>query len=272
MKKLRVHGFDMAYLDCGRGLPVLLVHGFPLDHSMWSGQIDALSRDYRVIAPDLRGFGQSGLADGDEKIGMDQFADDLMGLLDGLDIREPVVYCGLSMGGYIGFEFYRKFTDRARGLILCDTRAVCDAPEAARGRLEMAERVLREGPAALVDAMIPRLFAPSTAREHPELVASLRQVMMSQSPRGIAAAARGMAERPDSTSALPAIRCPTLAIAGQCDVLSTPAEMRQLASEIPNARFAEIADGGHLSPLERPAEVNAALAEFLSELKKYQAQ
>lgn len=265
---LAVNGTELWYVDRGAGLPLLLVHGFPLDHSMWTGQIDALPGQgltgCRVIAPDLRGFGRSRV--GDDKVTMDQFADDLAALVDGLAIREPVVFCGLSMGGYIAFQFWRKYASRLRGLILCDTRAAADTPEVVAGRHSMAERVLAEGPAPLVDTMLPKLFAETTRRQRSSVVERLRSVMMANDPRGIAAAARGMAERPDMTSALGQIRCPTLVIVGQSDVISTPTEMRGIAEAIPGATFVEIPAAGHMSPLENAIAVDAAIVEFLSTL------
>ena len=264
MKTRTVHGVELSLVDQGSGTPVVLVHGFPLDHTMWNAQIDALSQDYRVIAPDLRGFGRSGLSDG--TVTMQQFADDLTALLDVLEVDEPVVLCGLSMGGYVAFQFWQRHASRLAGLILCDTRAVNDTREMAAGRLEMAERVLREGPAPLVEGMVPKLFGETTAKDRPELVDSLRRVMMQTDPKGIAAAARGMAQRPDMTPKLPEIDCPTLVIVGSSDAISTPDEMRTIARAIPRARFVEIADCGHMSPMERPAELIAAILEFLGQV------
>jgi 3-oxoadipate enol-lactonase len=269
VKSLTVAGTDLSYVERGAGIPLLLVHGFPLDHTMWAGQIDALAGQtapsgprYRVIAPDLRGFGRSPAQN--DKVTMDQFADDLAALLDGLSIDQPVVLCGLSMGGYIAFQFWRKYAAGLRALILCDTRAAADAPEAAAGRFAVAERVLREGPAPLVESMMPRLFADATCQRQPELVEQIRSVMLATDPRAIAAATRGMAERPDMTPALGQIRCPTLVLVGQNDVISTPAEMRGIAAAIPDARFVEISAAGHMAPLENPTEVNAAITAFLA--------
>jgi 3-oxoadipate enol-lactonase len=285
VKSLSVRGTELWYVDRGSGIPLLLVHGFPLDHAMWVGQIDALggrtpgmlvgeafmsappaqsppAPKCRVIAPDLRGFGRSG-RNGNDKVTMDQFADDLAGLLDALAIDEPVILCGLSMGGYIAFQFWKKYPARLRGLILCDTRASADSPEAAAGRLSMADRVLREGPAPLVEAMMPRLFAETTRRQHPQMVQRLQGVMMASDPVGIAAAARGMVDRPDMTAVLGQIRCPTLVIVGQSDAISPPAEMRGIAEAIPGAQFTEIPAAGHMAPLENAPAVNAAIAGFL---------
>jgi 3-oxoadipate enol-lactonase len=197
---------------------------------------------------------------------MDDFADDLAAMLDALGVDAPIVYCGLSMGGYIAFQFWRKYAARLRGLILCDTRAVADGAEAADARRVMADRVLAEGPARLVDTMLPRLFAEATQRRRPEMVEALRRVMTANSPEGIAAAARGMAVRPDMSGALGRIRCPTLVVVGQQDAISPPAEMRGIAEAIPGATFVEIPDAGHISPLENPAAANAAILDFLATL------
>ncbi len=280
MKSVSVHERELWYADCGAGLPLLLVHGFPLDHKMWAGQIDSDRPNFcgnedetvllgaktsvalRLLAPDLRGFGRSP-ASGD-RVTMEDFADDLADLLDAIGIHEPIVLCGLSMGGYIALQFCRKYAARLRGLILCDTRAAADSAEAAASRLAMADRVLREGPAPLAETMLPKLFAEATWQQRPDVVEGVRRTIMANDPRGIAAAARGMAERPDMTAALSEICCPTLVIVGHNDTISTPAEMRAIAEAIPNAQLAKIPNAGHLSPLENPADFNAALGEFVT--------
>lgn len=263
MARLSIGGIEMNLVDQGRGRPLLLVHGFPLDHTMWQGQADPLSRNYRVIVPDLRGFGASGVSEG--PVSMERLADDLAALLDALQIEEPVALCGLSMGGYVAWQFWRRHASRLNRLILCDTRASADSEEAARAREETARRVLREGTAWLAEAMIPRLFAEQTLSQRPELVEATRQVICRADPRGVAAALRGMAARPDVTGWLPSIRLPTLVICGQHDAISTAAEMRDWASRIPVARFVEVPSAGHMAPLEQPAAVNAAIREFLSD-------
>jgi len=264
MKTQTVNGIELALIDRGSGPPVVLVHGFPLDHTMWDAQIDALAERYRVIAPDLRGFGRSGVTDA--VVTMEQFADDLAALLDALGVAEPIALCGLSMGGYVAMQFWRKYRARLRALILADTRALDDSPEMAAARLEMAGRVLQEGPAPLVDGMMPKLFGETTVQSRPEVVESLRRVMMSTDLKGMVAASRGMAERPDVTSLLGQIECPALVIVGRHDKISTAEEMRDIADAIPGARLVEIADCGHMSPMEKPAEFNAAVLEFLASL------
>jgi 3-oxoadipate enol-lactonase len=259
------HG-ELAYIDQGTGRPLLLVHGFPLDHSMWNAQIQSLSATARVIAPDLRGFGQSplGKVDPEHGITMEQFADELAELLDALHIREPVAFAGLSMGGYIGWQFCRKYADRLRCLIQCDTRAVADSDEARAGRLKMAENVAGWGSLRVAEMMAPKLFSPNALATGPELMEDLRRVVGGTSPATIAAAQRGLAARPDVTAELSAIQLPTLILVGELDAISSSAEMRTIANAIPNATFVEIPNAGHMTTVEDPSAVNEALKSFLA--------
>jgi pimeloyl-ACP methyl ester carboxylesterase len=266
MKKVSVQGVSLAAVDQGAGLPVVLVHGFPLDHRMWAAQIDGLSKRCRVIAPDLRGFGQSDATNG--AVSMEQMANDVAGLLDALGVHEPVVLAGLSMGGYVAMAFQKKHPQRLRGLVLCDTRAAADSPEAAQGRRQTAEKVLAEGTAVLAESMIPKLLSPRTLHGRPEIANGLREVILATCPRGAAAAARGMAERPDSTPGLSAIGCPSLVLVGTEDAISTVQEMQSIAEKIPGAKFVTIEHAGHMSPVEQPAEVTAAIAAFVAEIRE----
>jgi pimeloyl-ACP methyl ester carboxylesterase len=261
MKRIDLGDVWLNVEERGAGRPMLLVHGFPLDHTMWSEQIDALSSQFRVMAPDLRGFGHSDKVSG--VLSMDQLADDLAALLDKLGVTEPVIFCGLSMGGYVGWRFAAKYGQRLARLIQCDTRAAADSPEAAKTRLETAERVLREGSAVVAQSMKDRLFAPETIKNQPDIVAAMESVMLATSPETMAAALRGMAERPDSTALLPRIEIPALLVGGEHDPISPPDEMRKMAQAMPNARFVEVPQAGHMAPLESPATVNAAILEFL---------
>jgi 3-oxoadipate enol-lactonase len=260
-----IHGVSLAYCDAGQGTPLVLAHGFPLDHGLWSGQIEALSRRCRVIAPDLRGFGQSAVPEG--TVTMEQYADDLAGLLDHLGISEPVVLGGLSMGGYVAFAFWRKHAARLRGLVLCDTRAAADTFTGAAARRVVADRVLEEGALPVLSPMISKLFSTKTLSGRHELAEWVRRVIERTDPRGIAAANRGMAERPDSTADLPRIGCPALLLAGEEDSLSPPGEMRGMAEKIPHARFVVIPSAAHLAPLEQPAAVNRAMEDFLQTME-----
>jgi pimeloyl-ACP methyl ester carboxylesterase len=199
---------------------------------------------------------------------MEQFADDLAALLDARGIREPVVFCGLSMGGYVGWQFFRRHRPRLRALILCDTRAAADTPAAAEARLANAQRVLAEGLAFLAEGMLDKLFAAETRQRRPDLVDSTRRVMLAASPQGVAAALRGMAARPDVSAWLPQIDLPTLVVCGREDAISPVEEMRAIAERLPQARFVEIAGAGHMSPMEQPQLVNAAIRNFLETLQR----
>jgi pimeloyl-ACP methyl ester carboxylesterase len=261
MQTVHVEGSDLKVLDRGAGSPVLLVHGFPLDHTMWRHQIESLSSTHRVIAPDLRGFGGSTATPG--AVTMERFADDLNDALTSLGVDEPVTLCGLSMGGYVAWQFWKKHRSRLRRLVLCDTRAQPDTAEAAKNRLAMAERVLAEGPSVAAEAMLPKLFAAKSQQRIPEVIEAQRRVMLAATPEGIAAALRGMAERPDARPWLPRVDVPTLVVVGSEDPISPPAEMREIAAAISGAQFVEVASAGHMAPLEQPEAVNAALRRFL---------
>jgi pimeloyl-ACP methyl ester carboxylesterase len=264
MRTLSLPGVELALADHGAGRPVVLIHGFPMDHSIWAQQLQSLAPRYRVIAPDLRGAGRSSVTPG--KTTVEQWVDDLAAMLDALKIAEPIVLGGLSMGGYVAFRFFQAHRSRLAGLILCDTKAVADTPQAAAGRLETAQRLEREGGQFLADTMPPRLLAPATLDGKPEVVDRLRQIILGGDPAGYAAAARGLAERPNFAPLLPRIDCPTLLIVGRQDAISTMAEMNAMARAIPASRIVEIDNAGHVTPLEAPAEVNRAMEQFLSGL------
>lgn len=258
MLRLDIGPLTLHVHDQGAGPPWLFVHGFPLDHTMWQPHFDRIARTHRVLAPDLRGFGASDVVPGSAT--MSQMADDLADLLDRLAIREPVTFCGLSMGGYVAWQFWKRHPQKLRALILCDTRAIADPPEVARARLVMAERVLNEGATVLADAMLDRLFCAHTKTHRPELVAATRRTILATPPAGAAAALRGMAERPDVTSWLGQIQVPAVVVCGRHDVISPPDEMQGIARAIPGARYVEVPQAGHMSPLE---DASLDLAELL---------
>ena len=273
MERRLGNGAEPRTVDRGDGPVVLLAHGFPLDHRMWEGQIAVLSAQYRVVAPDLRGFGASAgktetalSKPAGEPATMDQMADDLAALLDAKEIFEPIVLAGLSMGGYVALSFWRRHADRLRALVLCDTRAEADTPETAAARRRTADRAAREGTAFLCDDMLPRLLAAPTFEQSPEVVALARRMILEAPPLAVAAAALGMAARPDATAWLPRIDCPALLVVGGEDAITPPASMRAMARSMPRARVVEIPGAGHLARLERPAEFNAALLDFLATL------
>jgi 3-oxoadipate enol-lactonase len=264
MSTISIGSTSLHVLDQGRGAPLLLVHGFPLDHTMWRGQVSELSQTHRVLAPDLRGFGQSSpLAAEEAVVTMARFADDMAALLTALQVTEPVTFCGLSMGGYIAWQFAARHPSRLGRLILCDTKAAADTPEAAENRHKLANKVLAEGAQVAADAMLPKLFSQRAGESGAPCVEETRQTILRTPPPTIAAALRGMAAREDFTSKLGNIQVPTLLVCGAEDAITPPAEMRTIVAAIPGAEYAEIPAAGHMSPLENPPAVNRAIRNFL---------
>ena len=249
-----------------QGNMIVFLHGFPFDHSMWQDAVQYLGDAYHLVFPDLRGFGKTQLPVSSVTT-MSQFADDVAALADsmadGTSPNAKIVVCGLSMGGYVAMHFAKKFGDRLAGLILCDTKSQADSEAAATNRKRRADALPENGLPALADAMIPNLFAPQTAETVREKV---RQMILRQPIDGVAAADRGMAERPDTTEWLTEITCPTLVVCGKHDVISTVDEMKDMAERIPNAHLSTISNAGHLTPLESPAEFYQTVKIFLNDL------
>ncbi|MCA1643228.1 MAG: alpha/beta hydrolase [Acidobacteria bacterium] len=260
----RVRGIEMAYEEAGSGVPVVLLHGFPFNRSLWREQIEVLKDTHRVVAPDLRGHGETEVATGPAT--MEEMARDVAALLDELRIERPVVG-GLSMGGYVALAFHRLFPRRVRALLLADTRAQADTEEGKRAREETAQRALAEGMTAIADAMLPKLLAHTTHMKHPEAVERVREMILATKPEGAAAALRGMAERRDQTNYLANILQPTLVVVGSEDQLTPPADSEVMRREIRGSRLEVFEGAGHVSNVERPAEFNAALTKFLRDLQ-----
>ena len=262
MPAVQINDIQMAYTDTGAGRPVVLIHGYPFNRTLWNEQIAALSGSYRVIAPDLRGFGESDSSDGPST--MNRLAQDVAALLDHLEI--PRVTIGsLSMGGYVTFAFYKQFASRVRALILADTRAQADTEEAKQTREQQAEKALAEGMAGIADAMLPKLLTPETVSKRPEIVKRIRDMMLKTKPEGAAAALRGMAQRDDQTSLLSKITVPTLIIVGSEDAITPVADSEKMNEGIGGSRLVVLENAGHVSNLERTEEFNEALLDFLSE-------
>jgi pimeloyl-ACP methyl ester carboxylesterase len=222
-----------------------------------------------VIAPDLRGFGRSSLGNADlaRGVSMERYADDIAEMLDAIAIRGTVVLVGFSMGGYIAWQFAEKYAGSLRALVQCDTKAAADSDEARANRLKMADNIFEWGASRVADMMGPRLLAARTIEKRLEIVSAVRGIVERTSPAAIAAAQRGMADRPDMTGFLSSISVPTLVIVGAEDAISPPAEMRAIAGAIPNATFVEISAAGHMTTMENPGAVNSALVDFVESLK-----
>jgi pimeloyl-ACP methyl ester carboxylesterase len=255
-----ISGIRLSFIDEGRGLPILFIHGFPLSRAIWQPQIEALSKNFRVIAPDLRGHGESEAPAG--VYDMNTFADDLKALLEERQCG-PAVLVGHSMGGYISFAFYRRCPQKVRGLVLFCTRAGADSEEGRAGRENLAQRAEREGAVAVAEQMLPKMLAAATTASRPDLVAQVRQMMLATSINGLAGSLRGMAARPSSIDLLPQIAVPALVIAGAGDLIIPTREAEAMAKAIPNAQLHLISNAGHLASLENPTEVNTRLRDFL---------
>lgn len=251
---------ELAYEERGSGPTAVFVHGFPLDRTMWVGQLAGLAKIRRVVALDLRGHGLSkDPAPG--AYSMDLFADDVARTLDEIG-ADTVDLCGLSMGGYVVFAFWRRHPDRVRSLIFCDTKAEADSDEAKKGREATAATVLEKGMETLWDGLKTKMFGPDVSDDVLERVHSM---FAGTDPEIAAADALAMRDRPDATPDLATIDVPVLWIQGSGDQLMPPEAARATAEKIAGARFVEI-PGGHLSPMEHPAEANAALTAFLKSL------
>ncbi|MFI0709871.1 alpha/beta fold hydrolase [Streptomyces inhibens] len=254
----------VGYEDEGSGEPLVLVHGHPFDRSMWRPQIEHFSRSgRRVIAPDLRGYGQSTVVAG--KTPLETFVRDIVRLLDHLGI-ERFILGGLSMGGQIVMEFYRLFPDRIRALLLADTFAAAETEEGRTARYEMAERLLREGMDGYAHEVLPKMVSPHNIATQPDVAEHVLGMMTGTAPEGAAAALRGRAERPDYTELLSHISVPALVVVGTEDAYTPVSDARDIYERIPNAELAIIEQAAHMPNLERASEFNAAVEKFLDSL------
>ncbi|MCC7358649.1 MAG: alpha/beta fold hydrolase [Anaerolineales bacterium] len=262
--RLHLPGLLVAYTDEGEGRPLLLLHGFPLSRRLWRPQVADLAATTRVLAPDLRGHGQSDVTAGPYSV--EQYADDAARLLDALNVTQPVIVAGLSMGGYIALAFQRRHPQRVAGLILAATRAGADSAEGKAKRDEAAAAARAHGARAIVDAMLPKMLAPRTYQTRPDLVAEARALMAPTKVTGIVSALAALRDRPDATKQLATIRQPVLVLHGSDDQLIAPSEAEAMTRALPNSRLALLAGGGHLLNLEQPAAFNAAVRTFAASL------
>lgn len=257
-----VQDAEIACDDVGSGLPIVFLHAFPLNRTMWAPQVSALAADYRCIAPDVRGIGESSPT---PPFTVDRFADDAVAILDALDIQRAV-FAGLSMGGYVAFSVWRRHAPRVRALVLADTRAAADTPEAAARRRHLIDVARAEGSTAVANLQIAGLVGKSTRERRPDIYDSVHRMIAQAPVGGIVGGLEALLGRADSTTLLRTITVPTLLIAGEQDAITPPKEMGRMAAEIPGARFEVLAEAGHLSNVERPGAFNTVLTEFLGSL------
>lgn len=261
--RANIHGIEIGYDSYGEGdTTLVLLHAFPLNRQQWSAQGEALSRTsgVRVIAPDLRGFGESSLEVGPTT--MDQMAGDIVDLMGVLHV-DRFILGGLSLGGYVAFQCLRQFPQRIAGLILADTKAAADTPDQRAARETTAQFVEQNGAGRLLERDAPRLFSHYTATQQPQIIERAREIAALNSDIGVASASRGMGLRADSPDLLPEIRVPTLVIVGEQDAITPVQDARTLFERIPEAQLELITDAGHLSNLEQPRAFTGAVARFL---------
>ena len=261
---MRVRGLDLFLRDSGpeAGPPVVLLHGFPFDHTLWDPQAARLAPEFRVVAYDARAHGLSGGAGA--PFAFEDFVDDLLGVLDALRIDRAILV-GLSMGGYVALRFAEREPARVRALVLSDTKSAADGDEARLARAAGVRKVRDSGVAAFADGFLPKALAKRTIEGRPGVVSKVRGMILGCSAAGIAGTLVAMAGRTDTTASLGRIRVPALVLVGAEDALTPPADARALAAAIPGATLVEIPGAAHLPNLEEPEAVGAALLPFLRE-------
>ena len=255
------NGARVAYDDIGSGEPVVFLHAFPLNRTMWAPQTSALAAEWRCLTIDARGFGESLAA---PPFTVDRYADDVVAVLDHAGIAQAAIV-GLSMGGYVAFALWRRAPDRVRALVLADTRATADTAETVERRRELIALARADGVRAIADRQLVGLLGKTTRERRPDVEATARPIAESATVDGIVGALEALIARPDSTATLATITVPTLFIAGEEDVITPPKEARAMRDAVLGSRLEILARVGHLSNLEAPAAFNVVLSEFLRE-------
>jgi 3-oxoadipate enol-lactonase len=244
---------DMKWLEAGAGWPVVLLHGFPLAADMWRPQLETVPDGWRFIAPDYMS---------PAAVTMDDYASDVFALMDGLKLDEAVIG-GLSMGGYVTFAMHRLEPARFTGMVLADTRPQADPPQAREGRVQLRERLARDGPRGVAEQMLPKLLSAAARREDGEALRHATAMIEGAAPAAIDAAIGALMGRPDSTPGLSSISCSTVVIVGEHDEITPPAESEAMHRAIARSTLCVIPGAGHLSSLEQPATFSRGLADFL---------
>ena len=254
--KVELKSGSIHYLDLGKGPTVLLIHAFPLNHAMWEPQLSPLSAEFRLLIPDIRGFGGSQPA---SAWTMEDMADDLNEFLEKTHVPDCAVG-GVSMGGYIALSFWAKYSKRVGRLVLANTRARADNESEKAARNQMIAALEQTGASILSDRMLPRLLKPDSPVG---VVRKVRSMIEQTDASAAIYAVRALRDRPDSSTLLHRIRCPTMVLCGEDDLLVHGDESRAMADAIPGSTFVRVPDSGHLSNLENPTEFNRVLLEFL---------
>ncbi len=253
MRKVNIDGVNIAYARRGTGAPLVLIHGYPLDHSIWDAAAPFLEHDFDLIVPDLRGFGESDVMEADDSIV--DYASDIAGLLTHLKIRKAIL-AGHSMGGYVALAFAREYEERVAGLAMVSSQMAADTPERQEARYATAREVQEKGITTVVEAMASKLSA------QPELQDFARGLIAKQSPLGVVAALQAMAERLDSSEVFAGFPFPVVIVHGDADALIPVERGRQMKAALPAAHYVEIRGAGHLPMMESPEAVAGALKFF----------
>ena len=263
VRQIKSDDAEIVYRVLGEGPPVVLLHPFPVNHEFWLPVAEALSTRYRIILPDVRGHGDSGIGEGPAT--MDKHAADIARVMDDAEIgRAPLV--GVSIGGYALFEFWRRHRGRVAALGLCNTKAPADGAEARAGRLQAANDVIERGTEMFFQSMVPRVFSKTTREMRPDLVEGAVRMMRKMTPKDVAQVQRGMAERPDSVDTLKTIDVPTLLVTGDDDILTGLNEAELMRQHISGSQMRVIPKAGHYAPWEQSEEATRILRQFLDEV------
>lgn len=264
--ELTLNDINISYNDEGpEGAPIIIfVHGFPLNKSMWDKQVKALKDNYRVIAYDIRGHGNSEVGKIDFSI--DLFVNDLLSFMDALKI-EKTVLCGLSMGGYIALNAIEKYSDRFTALILSDTNCTADSPEAIEKRMNTIISIKENGVEKLANDLIPNLFAPESFRSNSEEIVAVKEMIVTTTPSSLSKSLHALAERKETCGKLTEIKVPVLILVGEEDKITPPEAAKAMHEKIKNSTLQVIPHAGHLSNMENSDEFNKHLNNFLSGLK-----
>lgn len=258
--KSTINGLSVNTCGSPKRQPVIFIHGFPYDHTMWEKQIELLKNDYYCVAYDVRGLGESYVGDGQYM--MEFFVDDLFSIIKELKLRKPIL-CGLSMGGYIALRAVEKNQNAFGGLILCDTRPDADDNAGKLKRAENINMINTEGIIKFCNMFVTNTFAEETPNENEKTFSTVLQKTYNQNPTGVKGCIIAIGSRTDTSSFLPKIILPTLVIVGSFDKLTPPPLMRSMADKIPGSEFAIIPRAGHMTPIENPEAVNDLITGFL---------
>ncbi len=265
--EINVNNFNLSYDDIGDGsIPIIFLHGYPFDKTMWKGQLDFLKSSYRAIAIDIRGFGKS--TDEESTLSIDMFGNDLIQFMDKLNIDKAII-CGLSMGGYIALNLIKRFPSHFEALILCDTQCIADTAEGREKRYKTIEEIKAEGVTNFNEGFIKKVFHKDSIKNKTKLVEQLSDVVFTNSKNIICKGYAALAEHLETCSSLSKISIPTLIICGREDQVTPLAQSEFMNKNIKGSILHIIDNAGHVSNLEQPKEFNKYLGEFLTDLSGF---